>query len=508
MPTRTRCRPSRTRTHSCSAVYCRSSGCTGSGLLPKWLVTGCRTEPGERTEASRRAATRSPSTLGRSVTATGPPRRRRTVSTTPPGMRSAAAIVCASPMARIVYGGRDRACRRRARVPGEPSSNQAGRDDPHVADLDRLGAGVAQLLDGVEQQAGVHGPVRVGDAHDARPGPRPAAVPARMPSVARRCRVSASANARELLPDWRPTLVESRSSSWACSRACALVEVVQDPDEVGLAGAAQVARLLRVECTWTAAAKPRPAQQDRRRAPGRGCLADVAACADPAPAQPPGLGRSARCSCAEQLPADRGDVGEDPDGEDDDDAGRQLRARRRAGRRGRRSARPRRRWTGTRRRTPCRRRRRRAAPAPPRTPRRARRRRRSAGTAAATAARPGAGAARARCRRRARGPRSSAPLHRAQRHRRGRRNRHVVVLLLDRSGCRSRSAGRPGPPPPARTRTRAPWTSAADGRDDVRPGQRTVVDEDRVAGPADRGQAGEPVAVDGHGLAPPPPRAR
>ena len=64
-------------------------------------------------------------------------------------MRSAADRVCGSPIAVIAYG----ACSGRPvdhEAAGRPVDERGLRDDPHVADLQGLGPGVAQLLDDVE----------------------------------------------------------------------------------------------------------------------------------------------------------------------------------------------------------------------------------------------------------------------------------------------------------------------------------------------------------------------
>ncbi len=87
-------------------------------------------------------------TVLRSSTVSSPP-AARTVAATPPGMFSAVSSVFGSPMARIRYGG----CSSGAvdlHLAGSPV-NAVSVPTRTRAELDRLGAGAAQLLDHVEQ---------------------------------------------------------------------------------------------------------------------------------------------------------------------------------------------------------------------------------------------------------------------------------------------------------------------------------------------------------------------
>ena len=96
-----------------------------------------------------------------------------------------------------------------------------GGDDPDaVVDLDRLCAGVTQLLDAVEQGGSVDGAVGVGD-RDVTPGPIAATAPDRIPSTARRSCPSWTAADRRLELDCSSVLVFSRSSIWVLARSLA-----------------------------------------------------------------------------------------------------------------------------------------------------------------------------------------------------------------------------------------------------------------------------------------------
>ena len=207
MPTRTD--PSASpglRTHSCSAVYFRSSGRFTRETV---LVLPDPAPAGAPRGGHTAAAAVSGSVRGSGVVR-GLHRRERSddhllallgaglaavarlaVSATPPGMP-------------IAVGERGRVADRQDRVrdgdgdavdrdPGVRGGEARVEADPDAADLDRLGAGGAQLLDRVEQvlrgSAGGSGSVIV----STTPGPWAATVPARMPSASERLRASCSA---------------------------------------------------------------------------------------------------------------------------------------------------------------------------------------------------------------------------------------------------------------------------------------------------------------------------
>ena len=271
-----------------------------------------------------------------------------------------------------------------------------------VVDLDRLGAGVAQLLEPVEQLVAAHAALRVGHGDpDARARRRHGAG-----EDAERGRPAAGLLQRRTAGPVSLRRESRVCSSWAISlsarceaserllmywirspcRAADVVVVLLVGLHLGHGGEAEHAPAAPPTVTWP-------------REPGRRSAASSRLRPSPAAARrPSGSGQRVWViagSRVEDVPADRGDVGEDPDAEHHDHAGGQLAAdaelvaevddqRRRSAR-----------WRRTRPRRPCRRRSRRGTPAARRRRRRGRRRRRSAGRARARSARRAAGPARA-----------------------------------------------------------------------------------------------------------------
>lgn len=222
----------------------------------------------------------------------------RTVSATPPGISSAVARVAASPMTSTRYGDVSTVPAMDTPRPSASSSNQVEATTPDLADLDRLGARVTELLHGVEQD---------------RRGDRSPAVLERHPD-SRADRGHGARQDREgVRPRPRggePLLLAAREQPVARGLEGALLglqpdlplgEVVEHPDDLVLARRGEQARLRgRLGRGHASEAEPDEQQADdellhRRARRQRGPQVRVR-CAPPGPRRRPGL-RCSRRSC-------------------------------------------------------------------------------------------------------------------------------------------------------------------------------------------------------------------